>query len=540
MQAGLAKLVDTLWNAHGYIRLLALRYRTTIVSIILFLFSVVVYEVTTYGGIRSPDSEVVFRTAEALATENHFAVAGDIEQWRGFGLPRGIDGKQYSVFGPGQAIAAAPFVWLGQKLLDADWLHPRGANVPISHAVDNGLHYALNHRAVADPQPHALRWVASQLNILITAMTVVVFWKLALLMAGNWRAALVATLAFGFATMAWAYAGTFLSEPLATLLTLSSFYLLVQRDPTFGPSGGSRAGSVAAGALLGSAVATHITAILFVPFFLAYAIQPHLTRQRPADGVAPAALFALGLVVLLALLAYYNQIRFGNPLETGRGAGPNAARFAYGVFVNPAQGLYGLLMSTNKSIFLYNPIILLGIVAWRHLHRRHRLLSLILTALLVVRLGFLATRSDWHGGFSLGPRFLVMVLPFLCLPLALAAARWFEEGRRIPLSAAAAALWLAICQQYYFSLGEVFSLYHRRRWLAEQEGSNIFSNNQIYFEWANNPLTTLLDLDRGPFLLRDLEMTNGALFVVGCVIAGIIIFAIWRLVVYSASPRRIQ
>ena len=38
----------------------------------------------------------------------------------------------------------------------------------------------------------------------------------------------------------------------------------------------------------------------------------------------------------------------------------------------------------------------------------------------IFRYAFIAARSDWHGGFSVGPRYLMMVIPFLLLPLATA------------------------------------------------------------------------------------------------------------------------
>lgn len=85
----------------------------------LFFTAILVYTLFMYGGIRSPDSEVVFRTSEALATRNTFAVPEKLAAWPQFGLPKGRDGQRYSVFGPGQALAAMPLVklglWLEQK-----------------------------------------------------------------------------------------------------------------------------------------------------------------------------------------------------------------------------------------------------------------------------------------------------------------------------------------------------------------------------------------------------------------------------------------
>src|SRR6185369_490553 len=57
------------------------------------------YALLMYGGVRSPDSEVVFQTGQAIADHGTTAVDG-IWGWPGFGIARGVDGRHYSVFGP--------------------------------------------------------------------------------------------------------------------------------------------------------------------------------------------------------------------------------------------------------------------------------------------------------------------------------------------------------------------------------------------------------------------------------------------------------
>src|SRR5688572_12494234 len=80
---------------------------------LLFLAALVVFALTNYGGIRAPDNEVTFRTCESLAKRGTVAIVS-APGWRNFGTAKGVDGKQYSVFGLGQAIACVPFVWAVQ------------------------------------------------------------------------------------------------------------------------------------------------------------------------------------------------------------------------------------------------------------------------------------------------------------------------------------------------------------------------------------------------------------------------------------------
>ena len=48
-------------------------------KLILFFVCLLVYGATNYGGIRSPDAEVVFRTAESLESRRSFAVPRPLE-----------------------------------------------------------------------------------------------------------------------------------------------------------------------------------------------------------------------------------------------------------------------------------------------------------------------------------------------------------------------------------------------------------------------------------------------------------------------------
>ena len=219
---------------------------------------------------------------------------------------------------------------------------------------------------------------------------------------------------------------------------------------------------------------------------------------------------------------------------------PSAAlEFGYGVFTSPIQGIYGLLLSSNKGVLLYSPVIVVAALAWPRFHRLHPFLSKVLVAGLVFRLIFIASRSDWHGGYCLGPRYLLMVLPYLCLPLLLLVKDIIQsvDNRRYFLFTGA---WLFICQQYYFSLGEIFSYYEMRKWQALSRGVNVFVGNRIYLDWSNSPLTSLLDGLRGPFLLRQLSIGKYTLFLLGCAVFGGAMALFYVMLWPRATARRQQ
>lgn len=66
-------------------------------TLLFFGVSLIIYTMMTYGGLRSPDSEIVFRTAESLITQKSWAVEEELP-WPDFGLREGKDGKRCLVW----------------------------------------------------------------------------------------------------------------------------------------------------------------------------------------------------------------------------------------------------------------------------------------------------------------------------------------------------------------------------------------------------------------------------------------------------------
>jgi hypothetical protein len=88
------------------------------------ILSAAFFALFSYGGIRSPDGEVQFRTAEALATRGTFAVRSRVPRLKDFGLPAGTDGRYYSLFGPAQPIACVPLIDAARCINRTGWYNP--------------------------------------------------------------------------------------------------------------------------------------------------------------------------------------------------------------------------------------------------------------------------------------------------------------------------------------------------------------------------------------------------------------------------------
>ncbi len=294
---------------------------------------------------------------------------------------------------------------------------------------------------------------------------------------------------------------------------------------------------LAAGIALGLAAATHISAVLFAPFFCVYAA--YLARKdavsRVYAGAAGAVIFAAGAALLLALLGYYDYARFGDIFETGRTAGANT----YGTFVAPWRGLWAELFSAGKGLFFYCPAIILGLLAWPAFHKKHRVMSFVILAAALFRVIFIAARSDWHGGFSLGPRYLVMLIPFLLLPIGVWVSESIRAGNRKAMLMFAAGSLACIAQQIYFSLGEIFSFLYSVKWSGMNRGVNVLKDDVIYLDWDVSPLLHILNGQRGPVLLSWIGLNNYTLWLLLVLIAGVALSLVNIVTLKTAFWRRV-
>ena len=118
---------------------------------------------------------------------------------------------------------------------------------------------------------------------------------------------------------------------------------------------------------------------------------------RPRAFVVTLAGAAIGLLPLLI----FNWLAFGSPLEMGYGTKP--------FDTPPLQGLYGLLFSPSRGLFIYEPwaLIAIGALAMARFSagRIAERLGMLLTVWMFVLIVY-STYAEWWGGRVFGPRFL--------------------------------------------------------------------------------------------------------------------------------------
>ncbi|NQT94800.1 MAG: hypothetical protein HQ559_18735 [Lentisphaerae bacterium] len=482
-------------------------------AVLLLLLCLGVYAVFTHGGIRSPDSEVAFRTAESLAHKGTFAADGYLDQWPDFGFARGKDGRLYSRYQPLQPLLMAPLVRLAEPLSRSERLQRVLSPVPGSHYVTWSPAVVMGV-APSEPAPHVLRFLVMSLGVLVSALQVLVFFVLVVKLTGSIRSAWLASILFAFCTMNLSYAGTLFKEPLVGLLTLGAFVVLMPVRGTTRVEGGAWRLPLS-GFLAGLGLATHLQGALFIPFIgLLAAVYGY--RDGGWKGFFRyAVLWGTGMLPVLALLGWHNVARFGHVLDTGFRA--SAAEMQEQRFQSPITGLSGLLFSAGKGLLFYSPVAVIGALLWRKLHRERPVESTVWALMALSRILFLASFRDWHGGFCLGPRYLLNLFPYLLMPLALEMEHMIAtERRRVALFVVT---WLALCQQVYFATGEIFAYLYRIKWIGLRSGFDVFKDDFLYFSWKVSPLTYFYNAIRGPFLLRRVPFGNWPLLVLLCALA---------------------
>lgn len=383
------------------------------------------YLLTAPGRIEFPDDEIVFQTAVSLWEDGDLIIEG-IPKRTGepkgrpggtFGWAAGVDGQRYGFFGHGLSLVALPLVAVAEAtatVVPPAW----------SHAVRSD-HYVFHRR---EARADWLRLVVSLINCFVTAVTawLVVVWVRGLGFSN--RTALWTGGAFALATSAWAYSRTMLSEPLSGLCVVAAG-LCVQRW-----QGRDARWLWLGGAIVGFSLHVHVLNVTLVPCVVGLAIAVGRGDRRAWLGAA--GLLAIGVAALL-LGQWW---RFGDPLETGRFG-------VYSSFVAPWEGMAALLVAPGRSLIIYSPAVALGLCGWAALRRRVPAVCWFAVAAIVVRWAVISTRSDWFGGWGVGARHLMPVIPLAMLGFAAAVEdvvpRWGAAGRRLWWGGVAAAVVLA-------------------------------------------------------------------------------------------------
>jgi hypothetical protein len=337
-------------------------------------------------------------------------------------------------------------------------VHRDAVDVPIeTPLLRDGKYYALNpflpsaihipgvilHREVEERWPHA-SFVAKALGshlgpTFCGALVCLLFALLCRDLGVSPLASDLSALALATATMTAIYARSPYSEicQAATFLGFFLWLLRLTRKPTIGAA-------LWVGFWAGMLINTKAIYVLAFPgagVLAGVLIYRHHGLRRLLAALGWTMLGAVpGLVMLLA----YNYARTGSVTDVGYPLQHQSQR----EFVEaPLFGLIGLFLSPGKSVFLYNPPLIVALLALpRALRSRERtwFWMMVLAATPVVL--FYSKFLFWSGDWCWGPRYLIFLVPLMMLPAAfllddlLSARRW----RALSLGAAVFVAGLAV------------------------------------------------------------------------------------------------
>ena len=308
-----------------------------------------------------------------------------------------------------------------------------------------------------DPGLASLLWV---LALLLAALAAVLF-LLAFLRwlresFGERAGVLLVAPAVVLATPWLLFGSQAVGHSLAAALAGVGALLALGRLDATDPGGHPVRGGLLGGLALGGAVLSESSAaLLALGAALALLADPARRRRLPwlvLGGLGPALVFLA-----------WNQASFGDPFAYGYAfkASPGmAAAHGQGILGLGAprlDAMWGLLFSARRGLFFHSPWLLLAPIGavWAcrdaAIARAWRLLALL--GVLVVPV-LLAGFADWHGGGTLGPRYLVFVLPLFGVGAALAVDRLSRSARgRIALAAATGLLLSSVALQLVANAG---------------------------------------------------------------------------------------
>jgi len=353
------------------------------IHLALFLFFFSVYVLTGQGSIQSADGKIMFLLTQAMV-ENHSVSFSEIVSLSD------TPGPQYSKYGLGISVLAIPFYLFGKLL-----------------SFLLGIEASL-----------ATQFTVSMINAMLTALSCLMVFRIATeRFEFTLRIGLFLALGFGLSTIAWYYSEDFMSEPATTFFLLSAVYWVTGKDR-------ATRDLLWAGTFLALAVSCRLAALVVIPGFIFYQWMVWAEsaekdiKQLVMDLLRPA----IPVVAVLMLIMIYNYLRFGGPLETGYEK--ISGRFLLGFF--------GILFSPGKSLFLFNPLTLFGCLASMFFLREQRKTALLFGWLIVSHLVLFSFWHSWQGGMSWGPRLMLVVLPYLILPIGFLL-REHKQAVKIPV-----------------------------------------------------------------------------------------------------------
>jgi hypothetical protein len=243
---------------------------------------------------------------------------------------------------------------------------------------------------------------------------------------------------FGYAllTPAFAYAGAFYGHQLSAALLFGAFYLVFTRlNPLLQPESSGQVTRnskcetlrlLLVGLLLGYSVITEYPSVLAVGILYLYTLY---ALYRLGDWRQIGWVTLMGTLIAAGWMTY-NKAIFGAPLTLGYSYSELWAEQHHTGFMSLTmprwEAIWGITFGVFRGLFILSPWLLVsmpGFVLWWR-SGEHRPEFWVAVASVLAMFLFNSSSIMWWGGFAVGPRYLLPMLPFMSLATIFVFRKW--------------------------------------------------------------------------------------------------------------------
>ena len=352
-----------------------------------------------FEGIRSANELPRVDLTIAMVDEHSFAIDSGVARWGKTVDMSPHEGHIYSNKAPGSSMLAIPAY----------------AGVKLAKSFTN-----------AEADLAELTWTFRFFTgIVPTLLFLLLLWRFLSRFAPLPETRRLLLVGYALGSMAMTYSVLFIAHQLAAIAIATAYILIVWVVE----EGLERRWLWAAGLAAGAApLIDYQAAFAGVPIAI-YLIKKLVYDEREQwVGV----LFAIGgAIPPIALLLFYHARAFGSPFQTGYSASESFAHFHQKGFLGMDQlrleALSGSMVAPDNGLLILCPMVLLAIPGWYVMAQRKQWWHFGITlSVALIYLAFISSINFWRGGWQLGPRYITAVLPFLMVPIAVAAS-WSER-----------------------------------------------------------------------------------------------------------------
>jgi hypothetical protein len=268
-------------------------------------------------------------------------------------------------------------------------------------------------------------------SVLPAVVLLLLLWRVGDRFAPGYGAATAVMLGLG--TMLLPFSTLLFSHVFSAALGFGAFALLLRER-----AGPPRTALLAlAGVIMGYAITSEYP-LAFLAVVLGLYLLSRADTRTPAKLAARAGAYVAGGVVGIVPLLLYNHAAFGSWTHLAYSNIPQQQRGFFGISA-PSLGVLATLLFDSRGLLTLCPLLLAGAFGTVLLYREgKRAEALTIAGVCVCYLGYNSGYYLPFGGGSMGPRFLITVLPFLGFPVALALRR--APGVTVALAGASIAV----------------------------------------------------------------------------------------------------